>query len=180
MDGDHKLDLALTIGSKCRIVLRTGKIDRSQIAILDRLTTSASGWTQQTFQIPYNERRNKWFLSVVYRMPPITRNLDADIITGADLGYSYPLFTAVSNSKKVRIGRREFGPLTAQIRRLQSQTIARRNEVLRGGKDSFVKDSIRGGHGRKRRLKPIQRLEDKINNSHKTINHKISRRLIDF
>ena len=133
-DGDHKLDLGVTIGAKCRIVLRTRKLDGSQKAILERLATPDSGWTQQTLQISFNERKKKWFLSVVYRMPPITRKLDPDVIVGADLGYSCPLFAAVSTSKKARIGRREFGPITAQVRRLQSQTIVRRNQILNGGK----------------------------------------------
>jgi IS605 OrfB family transposase len=179
-DGDHKLDLGLTLGSKCRIVLRTGGIDGSQKTILDRLTTPDSGWTQQTLQISFNERRKKWFLSVVFRFPAEDRKLDPDVIVGADLGYSCPLFAAVSNSEHARIGRREFGPITEQVRRLQSQTIARRNQILRGGKDSYVKDTSRGGHGRKRRMKPIERLQAKIDNAYKSLNHQISRRLIDF
>tara|TARA_Y100001963_G_scaffold159011_1_gene260886 strand:+ start:619 stop:2085 length:1467 start_codon:yes stop_codon:yes gene_type:complete len=179
-DKGHKLDLAVTVGTKCRIVLRTRKLDGSQRHILDKLTTPGSGWTQQTLQIAYNERRNKWYLSVTYRFPPNQEKLDPDVIVGADLGYSCPLFAAVSNSDKARIGRREFGPITEQVRRLQSQTIARRNQMLRGGKDSFTKDTNRGGHGRKRRLQPIKRLEEKINNAYKTLNHQISRRLIMF
>ncbi len=179
-DGDHKLDLGVTIGSKCRIVLRTRKLDGSQRAILDKLIDPASAWSQQSLQISYNERRKKWFLSVIFRFPPEAKRLDPDVIVGADLGYSCPLFAAVSNSEHARIGRREFEPVTVQIRRLQSQTIARRNQVLRGGKDSFAAETNRGGHGRKRRLKPIERLESKIDNAYKTLNHQISRRLIDF
>lgn len=179
-DGDHKLDLLITTGSRIRIVLRTGRLDGSQKTILEKLTTKDSGWTQQTFQISFNERRKKWFLSIVFRFPPEDKRLDPELIVGADLGYSCPLFAAVSNSDKARIGRLEFQSITEQLRRLQSQTIARRRLVQRSGKDSFVKDTSRGGHGRKRRLKPIQRFEEKINNAYKTLNHQISRRLIDF
>ena len=114
------------------------------------------------------------------RFPPEEKKLDPDVIVGADLGYSCPLFAAVSNSEHARIGRREFGPITEQVRRLQSQTIARRNQILRGGKDSFVKETNRGGHGRKRRMKPIEKLQSKIDNAYKTLNHQISRRIIDF
>ncbi|MGC6448539.1 MAG: RNA-guided endonuclease TnpB family protein [Rubripirellula sp.] len=179
-DGDHKLDLALTVGSKVRVVLRTGKLDGSQKTILDRLTTKDSGWTQQTFQISYNERRKKWFLSVTYRFPPQDKKLNPDVIVGADLGYSCPLFAAVSNSKHARIGRLEFQGISAQVKSLQSQTMRRRREIQRSGKDSFAGESNRSGHGRKRRLKPTERFEDKINNAYKTLNHQISRRLIDF
>lgn len=179
-DGDHKLDLGLTLKSKVRIVLKTRRIDGSQKTILDRLTTPDSGWTQQTLQISFNERRKKWFLSVVYRFPKDDKKLNPDVIVGADLGYSCPLVAAVSNSEHARIGRREFGPITEQVRRLQSQTIARRNEILRGGKDSFAKETARGGHGRKRRMKPIERLQDKIDNAYQTLNHQISRRVVDF
>ena len=179
-DKDHKLDLNITVGSKVRIVLRTRNLDGSQKTILERLTTPDSGWTQQAQQISFNERRRKWFLSLIFRFPPDDKRLDPNVIVGADLGYSCPLFAAVSNSEHARIGRREFEPITQQVRRLQSQTIARRNSILRGGKDSFVKESSRGGHGRKRRLKPIERLQAKIDNAYKTLNHQISRRLIDF
>lgn len=180
VDKEHKLDLGITLGSKVRIILRTRKLDGSQKTILDRLTTPDSGWTQQSLQIAFNERRRKWFLSVIYRFPRDDKHLDPDVIVGADLGYSCPLFAAVSNSEYVRLGRREFGTITEQIRRLQSQTIARRNKILRGGNDSYVKETSRGGHGRKRRMKPIERLQAKIDNAYKTLNHQISRRLIDF
>src|SRR5690606_21327429 len=56
-DGDHKLDLGVTLGAKCRVVLRTRKIDGSQKTILQRLVTPNSGWTQQTLQVSFNERR---------------------------------------------------------------------------------------------------------------------------
>jgi putative transposase len=179
-DGDHKLDLNITSGSQLRIVLRTRKLDGSQKAILDRLTTADSGWTQQTMQISHNERRKKWFLTVTYRFPLDDKKLNPDTIVGVDLGFSCPLVAAVSSSEYARIGHKAFSSITEQVRKLQKQTIARRNQILRGGKDSFVKDTNRGGHGRKRRLKPIQRLQDKIDNAYKTLNHQISRRLIDF
>ena len=179
-EGEHVLDLSVTVGSKIRIVLRTGRLDGSQKAILDKLCKPDTGFTQQSLQISYNERRNKWFLSCIFRFPPATRRLDPDIIVGADLGYSCPLFAAVSNSEHARIGRREFDAISQQVKRLQSQTIRRRRLVQNAGRDSFVTDTARGGHGRKRRIKPMQRFEDKINNAYKTLNHQISRRLVDF
>jgi IS605 OrfB family transposase len=131
-------------------------------------------------QISHNERRNKWFLACVFRFPPSIKPLDKAIIIGADLGYSCPLFAAVSNNDHARIGRREFDPISRQLKQLQQQTIHRRRLVQNAGRDSFVADSARGGHGRKRRLKPMRRFEDKINNAYKTLNHQISRRLIAF
>jgi putative transposase len=180
IDGEHTLDLGITVGSKIRIMLKTGRLDGSQKTILDRLCQPGSGHTQQTFQVSHNERRNKWFLACVFRFPPTVAPLDASIIVGADLGYSCPLFAAVSNDDHARIGRREFDPISQQVKRLQGQTIRRRRMVQNAGRDSFVADSARGGHGRKRRLKPLKRFEDKINNAYKTLNHQISRRLIDF
>jgi IS605 OrfB family transposase len=179
-DEDYTLDLNINVGSKIRIVLATRKLDGSQKTILDRLCNPQSGYTQQTMQIAYNERRNKWFLSCTFRFPPTITALDESVIVGADLGYSCPLFAAVSNNDHARIGRREFDPISQQVKRLQSQTIRRRNLLLSAGRASFVADTNRGGHGRKRRIKSIQRFEDKINNAYKTLNHQISRRLIDF
>ncbi len=179
-DGDHKLDLGITVGSKCRIILRTGRLDDSQKDILDKLVNPDSGWSQQTFQISYNERRNKWFLSVTYRYPPQDKKLDPDVIVGAELGFGCPIVAVANNDTHASIGPREFAPIMEQIRRLQAQTIARRNQMLRGGEDSYVKDTSRGGHGRKRRFKPVDRLQQKIDNAYKTLNHQMSRKLVDF
>lgn len=177
---DHTLDLAITVGSKIRVLLATRKLDGSQKTILEKLCQPTSGFTQQSFQISFNERRTKWFLSCVFRFLPSGHVLDPAVIVGADLGYSCPLFAAVSNDPHARIGRREFDALSQQVKRLQGQTIRRRRLVQNAGRDSFVADTSRGGHGRKRRLKPMQRFEEKINNAYKTLNHQISRRLIDF
>lgn len=180
IDQDHALDLGVTVGSKIRIVLKTQRLDGSQRTTLEKLCTAGSGFTQQSFQVSHNELRNKWFLSCVFRFPPVQQPLDKSIIVGADLGYSCPLFAAVSNSEHARIGRRDFDAISQQVKRLQSQTLRRRRLVQNAGRDSFVEDTARGGHGRKRRLKPMKRFEDKINNAYKTLNHQISRRLIDF
>jgi putative transposase len=179
-ENDHTLDLSITVGSKIRIVLKTQRLAGSQRAILDKLCEKGSGYTQRSFQISHNERRNKWFLACVFRFPPAARELDKSVIVGADLGYSCPLFAAVSNSEHARLGRRDFDALSQQVKRLQGQTIRRRRLIQNAGRDSFAAETARGGHGRKRRLKPMQRFEDKINNAYKTLNHQISRRLIDF
>lgn len=179
-EAEHTLDLGITVGSKIRIALKTQRLDGSQRAVLDRLCQPGTGYTQQSLQISRNELRNKWFVSCVFRFPPAQVALDPAVIVGADLGYSCPLFAAVSNSEHARIGRREFDAISQQVKRLQSQTMRRRRLVQNAGRDSFVADTARGGHGRKRRLKPMQRFEDKINNAYKTLNHQISRRLIDF
>ena len=179
-DGEHKVDLNLTVGSKMRIVLRTQRLDASQKSILDKLCQLGSGYTQQSFQISHNDRRKKWFLSCVFRFPPRVRLLDPSIVAGVDLGYSCPLFAAVSCDDHARLGRREFDAISQQVKRLREQTLRRRRLVQNAGRDSFVTDTARGGHGRTRRLKPIERFENKINNAYKTLNHQISRRLIDF
>lgn len=70
--------------------------------------------------------------------------------------------------------------VSAQLKSLQSQTLRRIREVQSSGHDSFASEINRSGHGRKRRLKPLQRFHHKINNAYKTLNHQISRRFIDF
>lgn len=179
-NGDHKLDLALTVGSKARIVLRTGKLDGSQKTLLSNLTNKDSKWTQQTFQISYNQKRKKWFLSIVYRFPLQKKQLCPDVIVGAHFSDTCPLFAVVNNSKHAKIHAFNLQGISAQVKSLQSQTLRRSREVQSSGHDSFASETNRSGHGRKRRLKPLERFHHKINNAYKTLNHQISRRLIDF
>jgi len=170
-DQGHTLDLGITVGSRIRIQLRTQRLDGSQKTNLDKLCQAGSGFSQQVIRISRNERRNKWFVSCVFRFPKTEQRLDQSIIVGADLGYSCPLFAAVSSSDHARLGRMEFEAISQQVKRLQSQTLRRRRLVQNAGRDSFAAATSRSGHGRKRRLKPMQRFEEKINSAYRTLNH---------
>lgn len=108
------------------------------------------------------------------------KKLKTDVIVGVDIGYSSPVVVAVSNSDRKRIGRKEMAPLGDRIKELRSWVDRERRRKQRSGRDEFVKDTARGGHGLKRRLKPIKSLEKKIDNARSTINHQISRAIVDF
>lgn len=58
-DGDHKLDLMVTVGQYMRVVLRTRKIDGSTKVMLDKLVAETDGYSQQMFLVTYNQNRRK-------------------------------------------------------------------------------------------------------------------------
>lgn len=170
----------MTVGQYMRVVLRTRKIDGSTKAMLDKLVAETDGYSQQIFLVTYNQNKRKWFLNCAFRYPYAEKKLDKNIIVGVDIGYSSPVVVAVNNSDRKKIGRRDMAPLGDRIKDLRSWVDRQRRKKQRSGRDEFVADTARGGHGRKRRLKPIQSLEKKIVNARTTINHQISRAIVDF
>jgi len=180
--GEYEVDLRICQQPYPRVLLSTAKISDGQKAILERLvsneTNSLPGYRHRFFEI--KEKRNKWYLSVSYDFPKIdATRLHPNIIVGVDLGWSVPLYAAISNGY-ARIGYRKLKALGDRIKALQRQTIARRRSIQRTGEQDLSAPTARSGHGRKRILHPIEKLEGKIDNAYKTLNHQLSHCVIEF
>ena len=67
-----------------------------------------------------------------------------------------------------------------RIRSLQTQVMARRRQMQTGGKVSLSGDTARSGHGRRRKLQPIERLQGRISRAYTTLNHQLSKAVVDF
>lgn len=185
-DGGIELDLQICCKPYPRVVLQTGDIGHGVRAILERLlanqTQSLHGYRQRVFEIKCDDRSKppKWWLYVTYDFPAeAPPPLSPDIVVGVDLGVSCPLFAAINNGH-ARLGRRQFQALGARIRSLQAQIIARRRSMQRGGRVSLSGRTARSGHGRKRKLQPLEKLEGRINDAYNTLNHQLSAAVIDF
>jgi len=187
--GEYEVDLRICQQDKQflpngypRVLLSTAKISDGQRAVLERLvsnkTNSLPGYRHRFFEI--KEKRGKWFLFVSYDFPKSEETkLHPDIIVGVDLGWSVPLYAAV-NKGYARIGWRKLEPLAKRIRHLQKQVKARRLSLQKGGQRDIAKTTARMGHGTERILQPIEKLESKIDNAYKTLNHQLSHCVIEF
>lgn len=182
--GNVELDLMICTIPYPRIILQTGDVRGSQRAILERLLNNpenlAERYRQRLFEIKQDNRTKKWWLYVTYEMPlQEHKGLNPDIIVGVDLGVSVPIYAAINNGL-ARLGRNQFNALGHRIRTLQRQVQARRRAIQRGGKASISQNTARSGHGRKRKLLPIARLQNRIDNAYRTLNHQLSKAVIDF
>jgi IS605 OrfB family transposase len=187
--GEYEVDLRICLKDKQlrpngypSVLLSTTKISDGQKAVLERLvsnkTNSLPGYRHRFFEV--KEKRGDWYLSVSYDFPQAeATRLHPDIIVGVDLGWSVPLYAAINNGY-ARIGWRKLEPLAKSIKHLQKQTIVRRRSFQKGGKKDLAASTARTGHGIKRILQPIEKLEGKIDNAYKTLNHQLSHCIIEF
>ena len=180
--GEFEVDLRICQKTYPRVLLSTAKISEGQKVILERLvsnkTNSLPGYRHRFFEL--KETKGKWELLVTYDFPKEENiRVHKDIIVGVDLGWSVPLYAALNNGY-ARIGYKQLKPLGESIKALQRQTITRRRSIQRGGTKVLASPTARSGHGRKRILKPIEKLESKIGNAYKTLNHQLSHCVIEF
>ena len=109
-------------------------------------------------------------LNLTLTLPVNEHYLDENTSVGVDMGQAIPAVCALNNNKYERayIGSkddflRERTKRQNQRRRLQSS----------------LKNS-NGGHGRKKKLKPLDRFNEYESNFVKTYNHMVSKRVVDF
>ena len=162
------------------VLLSTDRISGGQKAVLERLVANTEntleGYRQRFFEI--KSKKGKWHLSVIYDFPKSQEiKLDSSIVLGVDFGYSTPLYVAVNNGK-ARWGYKTFGPLGEKIKILRKQIAARRYSIQRGGQHYLAGPTSRSGHGVSRILLPTERLQGRINDARRTINHQFSHCLI--
>lgn len=109
-------------------------------------------------------------LNLSIEMPKKEIELDENVVAGVDLGMKIPAVCALNTNDYVRqsIGSSEDflrvrGKIKAEKRRLQSSL-----------------QSANGGHGRKKKLKPLDKFSDYERNWARTYCHFISKKVVDF
>ena len=126
-NGDVELDLMISLKPYPRVVLQTGKLNGGPHAVLDRLLDntgqSLHGYRQRCLEVKHEESTNRWWLYVTYDFPASEdESLSAERIVGVDLGFTCPLYAAISNGH-ARLGWKHFAGLAARIRSLQTQVM---------------------------------------------------------
>lgn len=183
-NGDVQVELTICRKPYPRVVLQTGDIGGGQEAILARLLDNTgndlTGYRQRVFEIKQERQTSKWWLYITYDLPaPQTGKADPDVVVGVDVGYAVPLYVAINNGH-ARLGWRQFDALGRRIRKLQTQVLARRRSIQRGGRVNISHATARSGHGVKRKLLPTEILQRRIDKAYQTLNHQLSASVIDF
>ena len=103
-------------------------------------------------------------------IPKQELELDENIVVGVDLGVAIPAVCGLNNNNYIRqsIGSKE------KFLKVRTQLQSQRRRLQR----SLSSNS--GGHGRKKKLKPLEKLSDREKNFVKTYNHYVSKNVVDF
>lgn len=141
--------------------------DSTQRSIINSILSGEYGLGQ--CQLIYD--RPKWFLLLTYNFNPVERQIDPNRVLGVDLGETIALYAS-------SIG--EYGSL-----RIEGGEISEFSNRLEARKRSMQKQAAycgegRIGHGTKARVSDVYKTEDKIANFRNTINHRYSKKLIDY
>lgn len=112
----------------------------------------------------------KIVMNLSMKIPKMELELDEETVVGVDLGIAIPAYCALNNntySKKVIGSAAEFLRIRTQLqyqyRRLQKQVAANN-----------------GGHGRNKKMKPLDKFREKERNFVKTYNHYVSKEVVEF
>lgn len=108
------------------------------------------------------------YLTVEYTQKECS--LDENVVVGVDLGQAIPATCAVNNDKYDRL----YIGSADDFKRKRTQI---QNQYRRTQKSL---NNANGGHGRKKKLKALDRFEEYEKNFVKTYNHMVSKRVVDF
>jgi IS605 OrfB family transposase len=112
-----------------------------------------------------------WFINLSYNFDAQKSELISDKILGVDMGIKYAVYMAVGGGfERASIDGGEISKYRVTVE-------AKRNNILRQTK--YCGEG-RIGHGRKTRIRPVEKLNDRISNFRDTINHKYARYIVDF
>lgn len=113
---------------------------------------------------------NKIILNLTIDVPKQVFSLDENVVVGVDVGMAVPAMCALNNNDYIKEACGNEDNLLAKRTELQ-------NEYKRLQKRLKYNS---GGHGRKKKLKPLEKLKLHERNFVQTYNHKISKEVVDF
>lgn len=144
--------------------------DNSSMTILQRCIDEI--YKVSGSKLIYDKKKKCWYLNLSYSFEILNDDhLEEDKILGVDLGIHYPICASVYGDKNRLII--EGG----EIERFRKSIEARKISLLKQGKNC---GDGRIGHGIKTRNKPTYKIEDKIARFRDTVNHKYSRRVVEY
>ncbi len=145
-------------------VLKQG--DRSKTAILQRMLSNE--YKKGNMQII--RKKEKWFCLIPYTFEVQPQKLDKNKILGVDMGVANAVYWAISDSPKR--GYIPGGEIEEFHKRIRARRISMQKQSKHSGKS-------RSGHGRKRKLLPIDTLSEKEKNFRNTINHRYAKSIVN-
>ena len=113
---------------------------------------------------------NKIILNLSLEMPKQQIELDENIVVGVDLGLAIPAMCSLNTNNYVRLPIGSYDDFARVRTRIQAQ----KRRLQKSLKMS------NGGHGRKKKLKPLDRFTEYEKHWVETYNHKVSKMVVDF
>lgn len=112
----------------------------------------------------------KIILNLSMDIPKQELELDENIVVGVDLGLAIPAVCGLNTNDYIKqsIGSKD------DFLRIRTQLQSQRRRLQK----SLASTS--GGHGREKKLKPLEKLKDRERNFVKTYNHYVSKNVVDF
>ena len=150
------------------ILLKTAKMNKGPRQILDRLLSKK--YKQGELKIHHDSRKKLWYCNIAYTFEPKKHSLNPDILCGIDLGVAVPFYAAITDSYQ-----RLYPSDGMEVMGFKRQIKKRREQMQKQ-----LKFSGRGGHGRKSALKPLEKLQQKINNFRDNKYHLYTKKIIEF
>lgn len=112
----------------------------------------------------------KIMLNLTLQMPVIKKELDENIVVGVDLGAAIPAMCSLNTNNYVRLSIGDRDAFIGQRMKIQDQ----RKRLAKGLKNA------RGGHGRKKKLKPLDRYKEYEKHWVESVNHSFAKQIVDF
>ncbi len=112
----------------------------------------------------------KIILNLSMEIPKQEVELDENKVVGVDLGIAVPAYCSLNDSNYIKQG---IG-FADDFLRIRTQMQSERRRIQK----ALVSTS--GGHGRKKKLKHLDRLKNRERNFAKTYNHYVSKQVVDF
>lgn len=114
--------------------------------------------------------KTRIILNLTMDIPDEKLERDENIAVGVDLGQAIPAVCALNNNQY----KREYWGSKDDFLRVRTQMQEQRRRLQKS------LNLTSGGHGRKKKLKPLERFSERERNFVKTYNHKISKKVVDF
>lgn len=114
--------------------------------------------------------KNKIILNMSMEIPKQELKLNEDTVVGVDLGIAVPAVCGLNNSEYIK----RFIGSSNDFLRVRTQLQSQKRRLQKSLKMTS------GGHGRKKKLKPLEKLSERERNFVQMYNHKVSKEVVDF
>lgn len=151
-----------------KIQLKTKKLNSSTKAILDRIISGE--YTPGEIKIKKDKKKKEWVVNIAYSFYIKEENIDPDKIVGVDLGIVTSFACAVNGSED-----RILGEDGHELENFRNQISKRRKSI-----QNQSRTSNRKGRGRGHILRPIEKLQKKVDNFRDNKYHLYTKQIVEF
>jgi len=159
-----------------RVSFLIDSLDNSRKSILNKITLGI--YKQGSAQI-IEDKKGKWYLIISFSFEPVARQLDMNKVLGVDLGIVNTATMQVFDIDTQKWDRMSW----KECKINGSELIHYRQKIEARNKQMYIASKIvsngRIGHGRKVRLKPVEKTRNKVSKFRDTYNHKVSKNIVD-